>query len=127
MVAKAGRRVHQRAGRHELKRTNKIAAALGVAFSTWAIALFPYGDAYAQAHVGTFLTMAMLSSMLCLIHLRSAALIVALTVCIPFAAFFATTGVPTFLGTAINVSLVTAAVVIIILIQYRDFTRVVEA
>jgi len=112
---------------HELRRTNKIAAILGMAFSAWAIALFPYGDAHAQAYVGTFLIMAMLCCMLCLIHLRSAALIVALTVSIPFIVFFASTGIPTLIGTAINVMLVTAAVVIVILIQYRDFTRMVEA
>src|SRR5690606_31942404 len=68
-----------------------------------------------------------LCCMLCLIHLRSAALIVALTVSIPFIVFFASTGIPTLIGTAINVMLVTVAVVIVILIQYRDFTRMVEA
>jgi diguanylate cyclase (GGDEF)-like protein len=112
---------------YELRRTNKLAGILGVAFSIWAIALFPYGDAYAQAHVALFLTMAMLGSMLCLIHLRSAAMIVAITVSVPFVVFFALSGVPTFLGTAINVMLVTVAAVIVILIQYRDFTRMVEA
>lgn len=111
----------------ELQRTNIIAIVLGLAFSTWAIALFPYGDAYAQAHVGTFLALAMLGCMLCLIHLRSAAICVALTVGLPFAVFFALTGVPTFVGTAINVSFVTIAVVIVILIQYRDFTNMVDA
>ena len=116
----------ERAAR-EMRRTNKISGSLGLAFSAWGIALFPYGDAYAQAHVGTFLTMAMLSSMLCLIHLRSAAVVVAIAVCIPFSIFFAATGVPTFIGTAINVLLVTAAVVSVILIQYRDFTRMVDA
>lgn len=112
---------------NELKRTNKIATILGIAFSSWGIALFPYGDAYAQAHVATFLTMAMLSCMLCLIHSRSAALIVAITVSIPFVAFFASTGVKSFVGTAINVLIVTCAIVVVILIQYRDFTRMVKA
>lgn len=111
----------------ELRRTNRVAAVLGISFSAWAIALFPYGDAYAQANVGTFLTMAMLGSMLCLIHLRSAALIVALTVSVPFVAFFASVGIPALLSIAINVILVTTAVVVVILIQYRDFTRMVEA
>ena len=112
---------------HELRRTNKIAGVLGVAFSTWAIALFPYGDAYAQSYVGTFLCVTMLCCMLCLIHLRSAALVVALSGSIPLVVFFAMTGVPSLIGTAINVALVTVAVVIVILIQYRDFTRMVEA
>jgi diguanylate cyclase (GGDEF)-like protein len=111
----------------ELRRTNKIAAVLGVSFSTWAITLFPYGDAYAQAYVGTCMAVAMLSSMLCLIHLRSAAVIVALTVSIPFASFFASSGIPTLVGTAINVTLITIGAVIVILIQYRDFTRMVDA
>jgi len=111
----------------ELMRTNKISGVLGMAISIWVVALFPYGDAYAQAHVALFMTISMLGSMFCLIHLRSAALIVAVTVSVPFVIFFALSGVPTFLGTAINVMLVTIGVVIVILIQYRDFTRMIEA
>ena len=63
--------------------------------------------------------------MLCLIHLRSAAVIVAVTVGLPFVIFFASTGISTFLGAAINVMLLTVATVIIVLIQYRDFTRMI--
>lgn len=111
----------------ELNRTNKLSAVLGIAFSAWAISLYPYGDAYQKAQVATFMTMTMLCCMLCLIHLRSAALIIAFTVSIPCAIFFASTGVPTFVGTAIDVTLVTGAVVIVILIQYRDFTRMIRA
>jgi len=112
---------------HELRRTNRISGVLGIAFVAWAFALFPYGDTYAKVHIGLFLTIAMLGSMLCLIHLRSAALIVAITVSVPFVAFFASTGIPSFVGMALNVMLVTVAVIIVILIQYRDFTRMVEA
>ena len=112
---------------HELRRTNKISGVLGVAFSGWALALFPYGDAYAQGYVGTFLTITMLCCMLCLIHLRSAALIVAVSGSVPLVVFFASTAQRALIGTAINVALVTVAVVIVILIQYRDFTRMVEA
>jgi len=112
---------------NELRRTNRISAVLGISFSSWALALFPYGDTYAQAYVGTFLIVAMLSCMLCLIHLRSAAVIVALTVSIPFATFFALSGIETLIRTAINVALITVAVVIVILIQYRDFTRMIAA
>ncbi|MGB3866351.1 MAG: EAL domain-containing protein [Xanthobacteraceae bacterium] len=111
----------------ELRRTNRLAGILGIAFITWALALFPYGDTYAKAHIGLFVTIAMLGSMLCLIHLRSATLIVATTVSVPFVVFFASTGIPSFVGMALNVMLVTVAVIIVILIQYRDFTRMVEA
>lgn len=111
----------------ELRRTNKMAVIMGPGFTLWGFALFSYGDAYAQAHIGMFLLIAMLGSMLCLIHLRSAALILAATVALPFAIFFASTGVTSLVGIAINVMMVTVAGVIIILIQYRDFMRMVEA
>ncbi|ERF80013.1 EAL domain-containing protein [Bradyrhizobium viridifuturi] len=111
----------------ELRRTNLLAAILGLAFAAWGFALFPYGDAYEQAFVGLFETIVMLSSMVCLIHSRSAAVTVALTVSLPFVVFFASTGVPVFVSMAVNFTLVTVAIVIVISIQYRDFTRMVEA
>ncbi|MFX6353582.1 hypothetical protein ABTF72_18850, partial [Acinetobacter baumannii] len=57
----------------------------------------------------------------------SAAVTVALTVSLPFVVFFASTGVPVFVSMAVNFTLVTVAIVIVISIQYRDFTRMVEA
>lgn len=124
---KKGLVLTDRQAAQELRRTNKISAVLGVAFPAWAIALFPFGDAHAQAYVGMFLTITMLACMLCLIHLRSAAVIVAVTVSVPLVVFFLATGIPTLVGTAINVTLVTVAMVVVVLIQYRDFTRMVEA
>lgn len=38
-----------------LTRTNRLAAILGGAFSAWALALFPYGDAYMQSHVAFYM------------------------------------------------------------------------
>lgn len=111
----------------QLRRMKRVSAFLGLAFTTWSILLFPYGDAYAQAQIGTVLTVTMLSSMLCLIHARAAAVIIALTVSVPLATFFISTGNSALLGTAINLLLVTPTVVAVILIQYRDFTRMVEA
>ncbi|GAA5234910.1 EAL domain-containing protein [Verticiella sediminum] len=111
----------------ELMHTNVFAALLGIGFSLWALSLFPYGGTYEKAHVGLFLTITTLGSMLCLIHLRSAALLVAVTVAVPFVLYFVSTGVPAFVGMAINVTLVTIAAVIVILFQYRDFTRMVQA
>lgn len=44
----------------ELRRTNLLAAILGLAFAAWGFALFPYGDAYEQAFVGLFETISTL-------------------------------------------------------------------
>ncbi len=111
----------------ELKRTNRMAAILGAAFSAWAFALFPYGDAFAQSHVAFFLAILMIGCIVCLIHLRSAAVTLAAVVGTAFVVFFATTGNPTFIAMAINLTLVTAALLIVVAIRTREFTRMVVA
>ncbi|MGE0715050.1 MAG: putative bifunctional diguanylate cyclase/phosphodiesterase [Alphaproteobacteria bacterium] len=65
--------------------------------------------------------------MYCLIHIRAAALIVAILGGTVFVFFFLGTGVPTFMAMAVNAALVIAAAATIILLQSRDFTRMVDA
>jgi diguanylate cyclase (GGDEF)-like protein len=111
----------------ELRRTNYVAALLGVAFAAWAFALFPYGDTLSKSHVAFFMTISILGTMCSLVHLRSAALVVALIGGGAFLGFFTATGVPIFIAMAINVALVTTATAIVVLIQNRDFVRMVNA
>ena len=111
----------------QLNRTSVLAGILTVTFIGWALALIPYGDDFAKAHIALFLIVAMFGSALCLIHLRTAALIVTALVGISFVAIFGLSGDPDFVGIAINVCLVIVAVVIVILITYRDFAHMVEA
>ncbi len=111
----------------ELRRTNLIAAILAIGFPLWAFALFPYGGESEQAHVAFFLTITMLGSMLCLIHVRSAALIIAVVGGIPIVVFLAMTGKPGLIALVINAGLVVAAAVKIIFIQSRDFAHMVNA
>ena len=111
----------------ELRRTTRLAALLSIAFCVWGFALFPYGDDLAQGHVAFFLTISALSTMFCLIHVRTAALTVAVTVGTACIAFFVSTGRPSFVGMALNVTLIMAASLVVILIQSRDFTRMVMA
>ncbi|MBB2157545.1 EAL domain-containing protein [Gluconacetobacter diazotrophicus] len=111
----------------ELRRANRVAAALTVVFPAWAFALFSYGDALEQSHVAFFLVISILGTMFCLIHLRSAALIVAAVAGSAFVVFFASTGQPVFIGMAVNVVFVIGASVVVVLIQNRDFVRMVNA
>jgi len=110
----------------ELRRTPRLTAVLGIGFSTWAVALFPFGDADAQGHVVFYMTISVISTMFCLIHVRSAALILASTAGTIIVAFLLSQETLTFTAIAINITLVTAATVIVILIQSRDFIRMVE-
>ena len=122
-----GRPFDDRVAVRELKRTNIVAGVLSATFIVWAIALIPYGDSFAKAHIALFLTISMFGSALCLIHLRSAALIVTAAVGVPFVGLFGLSDSPALVGIALNVCLVIVAVVIVILISSRDFEQMVEA
>lgn len=110
----------------ELVRTNKVAGILAVGFCAWAYSLYPYGDAFQKAHIGFSLTASMFGTMLCLIHLRSAALILSAIVATSFVAFFSTTGIATLAAMACNFLFVTVNVVIVVMLQSRDFARLVN-
>ncbi len=110
----------------ELRRTPPLTAALAIGFCFWGITLFSYGDVSAQGHVVFYLTISLISTMFCLIHVRSAALLLALVAGPIIVGFLLSVGTLTFTAIAINITLVTVAAVIVILIQSRDFVRMVE-
>ncbi|MCB5187114.1 EAL domain-containing protein [Methylobacillus caricis] len=113
--------------RRALNRTNLIAGPISLSFTIWAIMLFPYGDAYAQSHVAFYMGITVIGCIFCLMHLRPAALTTAAVVNISFVIFFASTGKPTFIATALNVGLVSSIMLMILHVYYRDFTRLVDA
>lgn len=109
-----------------LVRTNRVAGIIAVGFTAWSLALFPYGDAYAQAHVAFYMAITVVGCIFCLMHLRPAALTTAAVVNIPFVAFFASTHNPIFNAMAVNVLLVSSALLFVLHNHYRDFTRLVN-
>ncbi|MFT8675684.1 putative bifunctional diguanylate cyclase/phosphodiesterase [Acetobacter sp.] len=111
----------------ELRRANVLAGVLGAASSAWALSLFPYGDAYAQSYVAFVLIVSALGTMFCLAHLCSAALAVATVGGGFFICFFLATENPIFVAMTVNVLLVIGVSVVVILTQYRDFVRMVNA
>lgn len=110
-----------------LIRTNRLAIVIAVAFTGWSLLLFPYGDAYSRSHVAFYMAITVIACIFCLMHLRSAALMVTVIVNGAFIAFFASTGEPTFIAIAINIALVSIAMLAILSINYRDFARMVNA
>lgn len=104
-----------------------LAFVLGIAFAGWSLALFPYGDEYRQAHVAFFMGITVISCIFCLMHVRAAAFTVTAVVVIPFAIFFGTTGNSVFVAMSANVILVTAAMIYILLVNYRTFADMIES
>ncbi len=62
----------------------------------------------------------------CLMHLRSAALMVTFLVILPFSVIMGLSGEPTLIATAVNMFLVSLAMIAIMLRHYADFTKLNE-
>ena len=112
---------------HALKRTNFLVAPIALSFSIWSVMLFPYGDAYAQAHVAFYMGITVICCIFCLMYMRSAALTTAFIVNGIFTVFFLSTHTPVFVAAALNVVLVTIGMLVIVNSHYRDFTGLVNA
>ncbi|WP_084438552.1 bifunctional diguanylate cyclase/phosphodiesterase [Shinella sp. HZN7] len=113
--------------RRALSRTNRLAVVIASAFTLWSFLLFPYGDAYTRSHIAFYMAITVITCIFCLLHLRSAALIVTVIVNGAFVAFFTVTGQPTFLAMAVNIVLVSIGMLVILLVNHRDFTAMVNA
>lgn len=108
-----------------LRTTTILTPLMTVAFTAWSLALFPFGNAYAQCHVAFYMSVTVISIIFCLMHLRTAALTVTAVVGIPFAVFFISTGQPMFIALAINFTLVMAGLIWILLGNYKDFSNLI--
>lgn len=110
-----------------LRQVNYLAFGIAIAFTTWSFLLFPYGDAYTRSHLAFYMAITVISCIFSLMHLRSAALIVAVIVNGAFITFFAATGQPTFIATAVNIAFVSIGMLVILNVNYHDFARMVNA
>ncbi|MCU1739050.1 MULTISPECIES: putative bifunctional diguanylate cyclase/phosphodiesterase [Pseudomonas] len=109
-----------------LRRTNQLVPFIAGAFTSWSLALYPYGDAYSQSQIAFFMGITVIVCIFCMMHLRPAALTATLVVNVAFVVFFASTHNPAFIATAVNVLLVSLAMLIILQHHYHDFTRLVN-
>ena len=108
-----------------LQGTNRMAAVLGSAFTLWAVMLSRYGDTALHMHVLFFLTITMIACVFCLMHLRSAARIVAL-IAFPTTIFFVASGSVVVAATALNFAAVVAVMMFMQAMCYRDFRNLVR-
>ncbi len=109
-----------------LTQTNRLTGILTIAFSAWALALCPYGDLLARAHVAFYMAITVIACIFSLMHLRPAAFTVAICANIVFIAFFGSSGNIVFMAMAVNALLVTIAMMFILQTNYRNFARMVD-
>lgn len=112
--------------RRLLRQTLVFAGLLGCAFTGWAFSLFPYGDAFAKAHVVFYMAITAIGCVFCLMHVRSAALLLTAVVIGPITVFLSISGDPVLTAIGVNMVLVAVTMLVILHISYRDFANLVD-
>jgi diguanylate cyclase (GGDEF)-like protein len=110
-----------------LQGTIRNAAIISISFTAWSLALYPYGDSFAKAHVAFYMAITVIACIFCLMHLRIAALIVTGCVLGPMVIFFWSSGVQVFQAIAINVVIVAGAMVAILIRHSGEFSDLIES
>ena len=110
-----------------LRSTVALGGMLGFAFLAWALSLFPYGDGARQGHILFFVGVTVFSCIFCLMHVRSAALMLTCTVIAPFVVFLLVSGGVVHVAIGLNLFLVTVAMIYILIICSGQFATMVNA
>jgi diguanylate cyclase (GGDEF)-like protein len=104
-----------------------MGGALSLGFTVWSFSLFPYGDGYRQSQIAFYMGITVIGCMFCLMHVRTAVMVVGLCVLVPFTAFFVASGQLTFIAIAINMVLVIGVLLVILLGNNKDFSALVAS
>jgi diguanylate cyclase (GGDEF)-like protein len=110
-----------------LRQTLVFAGLMGCAFSAWTFSLFPYGDAFSQAHVMFYMAVTSIGSVCCLMHMRAAATLLTTFIVGPVAVFLISRQNPVMSAIGLNLVLVSVTMLVILRIAYRDFANLVES
>lgn len=121
------RMLHPAKVRNRLRGVVWSGAAVSLGFTAWSFSLFPYGDPYLQSHIAFYMGITTIGCMFCLMHVRSAALVVGICVLGPFTVFFMSSGQETLGAIAVNMILAVAALLIILLGNSRDFADLIAS
>ena len=111
----------------KLRTTMRFVSIFGALFTAWSLSLYGYGDAYAKCHVAFYMAITLISCILCLMHLRGAALLLTAIVVTPFTIFFVSTGNLVLVAIAVNLILVTCGLIAIMLRNYNDFAGLIRS
>ena len=109
------------------RNTRVIAVIAPTLFAGWSFMLFPYGTPLLQAQVAFTVVVMNLVALFCLIHLRSAAILIVLSSTILYLGFFLWRGESEFAFLAMFGVLVSVVAFFILNNHYRDFISLVNA
>ena len=113
--------------RRQLNTTTIASGVLGGAYVVWALCLFPYGGIAGRCHIAFFMSMTLITTLFCQMHIRPAAFTLTAVVSVPFLMRFATTGDSVLTGISINFLLLVIIITYMTVLYGRNFTNQVLA
>ena len=72
---------------HQIKMTVWFSVLIGIGFLFWGFTLYNYGDIGLKAHVAYYMSVTVIGTIVCLIHLPAAVWSITIIIVIPFVIF----------------------------------------
>lgn len=113
--------------RRALVRTNILAAVMALSITAWALTLSQFSSREIDSIIAFFLGITGVSVVICLLHMRSAAFIVAIGANIPFVAMYSLSDSPSHVAMAFIMLVVVISLVVVVFVQSGHFASSVEA
>ena len=113
--------------RRRLKGAVATTGFLGLCFTTWSLLLAPYGDPFMQAHVAFFMSVTVIGCIACLMQLQPSALLLTVTVTVPFMATFLLSGNVVLMAIALNFGLVAIVMNVLLSNYFREFRDLISS
>ena len=112
---------------HHIRKTGRLAVLMTAGFMIWGLLLYPYGNLEARAHLTFFLALTQVSTVFCLMPLRSAALSVATVATPPFFIFFLFADQGRMMPEAIMLAVVAAGMINILYRHNGTFSKLISS
>lgn len=107
-----------------LKAATVAGGVMGVLFLAWVAALYAYGTTETRGHLSVVIGITGVAAIFGMMHVRPAAILVAILLALPYSAFLATQGV-TAAMIGLNITLAIVGVLYILKLVSLDFRRMV--
>ncbi|MFN4184316.1 MAG: putative bifunctional diguanylate cyclase/phosphodiesterase [Hyphomonas sp.] len=110
-----------------IRTTGTLAVIMTAGFMIWGLLLYPYGDADAKGHLTFFLALTQVSTVFCLMPLRSAALSVATVATPPFLIYFLFADQGRMMPEAIMLAVVAGGMINILYRHNGTFSKLISS
>ncbi|WP_439814481.1 putative bifunctional diguanylate cyclase/phosphodiesterase [Zavarzinia sp. CC-PAN008] len=126
-VKRRHERLSAAAAARQLRLTTVLAGVLAVGYIAWALTINAYGGPQERGHVALFIAITVIGCIFCLMHLPQAALLVTVSVTLPYLGYYLSADSTVFAAIAMNILLVTGVMLQILFNNFGAFRKLVRS